>query len=177
MKRQKAGTFSPRSTRTHLNWKGFLKAMTGLSFGAALAIAKRFPWKQYQTFVDAGCVQGESRSKSPLRILIVLAGVWPCRLCNRSLTPTGVSTGSRDAFNSTREIFSEPPLPHADVIIMGHILHDWDMEEKRMLLKKAFDALPKGWALIIHGSLIDDDRKKNAMGHLMSLNMHIETPG
>jgi hypothetical protein len=60
---------------------------------------------------------------------------------------------------------------------MGHILHDWDMEEKRMLLKKAFDALPKGGALIIHGSLIDDDRKKNAMGHLMSLNMRIETPG
>ena len=73
--------------------------------------------------------------------------------------------------------FFRAPLPHANVIIMGHILHDWDMEEKRMLLKKAFDALPKGGALIIHGSLIDDDRKKNAMGHLMSLNMRIETPG
>ena len=73
--------------------------------------------------------------------------------------------------------FFRAPLPHADVIIMGHILHDWDMEEKRMLLKKAFDALPKGGALIIHESLIDDDRKKNAMGHLMSLNMLIETPG
>jgi hypothetical protein len=60
---------------------------------------------------------------------------------------------------------------------MGHILHDWDMEDKRMLLKKALDALPKGGTLIIHGSLIDDDRKKNAMGLLMSLNMLIETPG
>ena len=51
------------------------------------------------------------------------------------------------------------------------------MEEKRMLLKKALDALPKGGTLIIHESLIDDDRKKNAMGLLMSLNMLIETPG
>ena len=73
--------------------------------------------------------------------------------------------------------FFSDSLPQADVIIMGHILHDWNLEEKRMLLKKAYDALPKGGALIIHEALIDDDRKANALGLLMSLNMLIETPG
>ena len=46
-----------------------------------------------------------------------------------------------------------------------------------MLLKKAYDALPNGGALIIHEALIDDERKANALGLLMSLNMLIETPG
>ena len=60
---------------------------------------------------------------------------------------------------------------------MGHILHDWDLDQKRMLLEKAYTALPKGGALIVFEALIDDERRQNAFGLLMSLNMLIETPG
>ncbi len=60
---------------------------------------------------------------------------------------------------------------------MGHILHDWDLAEKKLLLKKAWEALPAGGALIIHEAIIDDERRKNSFGLLMSLNMLIETPG
>jgi hypothetical protein len=73
--------------------------------------------------------------------------------------------------------FFTDPLPKADVIIMGHILHDWNLEEKRMLLAKAHAALDKGGALIVYEALIDDERRENAFGLLMSLNMLIETPG
>jgi len=68
-------------------------------------------------------------------------------------------------------------MPTADVLIMGHVLHDWNVEEKLMLIKKAYDALPKGGALIVHEAIIDDGRSKNTFGLLMSLNMLIETPG
>ena len=68
-------------------------------------------------------------------------------------------------------------MPSADVLIMGHILYDWNLREKLALLKKAHDALPDGGALIVHESIIDDDRSKNVFGLLMSLNMLIETPG
>jgi hypothetical protein len=61
--------------------------------------------------------------------------------------------------------------------MMGHILHDWDLEEKKMLIPKAYEALPTGGALIIYESIIDDDRSKNVFGLLMSLNMLIEHPG
>jgi hypothetical protein len=64
-----------------------------------------------------------------------------------------------------------------DTANAGHILHDWNIEEKLTLLKKAHDALPKGGALIVHEAIIDDNRSKNAFGLLMSLNMLIETPG
>ena len=73
--------------------------------------------------------------------------------------------------------FFADPLPSTDVIMMGHILHDWNLEEKRMLIGKAHAALPKGGALLVYDAMIDDDRSKNAFGLLMSLNMLIETPG
>jgi hypothetical protein len=58
---------------------------------------------------------------------------------------------------------------------MGMILHDWNLAEKRALLKKAYDALPSGGSLIVYEHLIDDDRRKNIAGLLMSLMMLIET--
>ncbi len=60
---------------------------------------------------------------------------------------------------------------------MGHILHDWDLETKRMLIRKAWEALPEGGAYIVYEAIIDDDRSKNAFGLMMSLNMLVETPG
>ena len=73
--------------------------------------------------------------------------------------------------------FFDAPLPQADVIMMGHILHDWDLAQKKMLIGKACAALPAGGALIVYEALIDDDRRYNVFGLLMSLNMLIETPG
>jgi hypothetical protein len=60
---------------------------------------------------------------------------------------------------------------------MGHILHDWDLNQKKVLLGKAFQSLPKRGALIVYEAIIDDGRRENAFGLLMSLNMLIETPG
>jgi hypothetical protein len=73
--------------------------------------------------------------------------------------------------------FFADALPQADVLIMGHILHDWTLDEKMILLEKAYAALPKDGALIVYETIIDDDRRQNAFGLLMSLNMLIETPG
>lgn len=69
------------------------------------------------------------------------------------------------------------PLPEADVIMMGHLLHDWNLDEKKLLLGKALDALPDGGALIVYEAIIDDDRSQNTFGLLMSLNMLVETTG
>ena len=157
--------------------EGFLKAMTGLSIGSARLLAKKFPWKKYRTFVDVGCAQGG--------VAVEIA------LAHKHLTGMGMDLSVVqpvfDAYAKSRGVdsrlrflpgdFFKDPLPHADVIIMGHILHDWNLEEKMMLLRKAYAALPRKGALIVHEALIDDDRKRNAFGLLMSLNMLIETHG
>jgi len=155
----------------------FLRAMTGISLGAARSIAKKFPWKKYKTFSDIGAAQGGLSAQ--------------VALAHRHLTGTGfdlpvvgplfedyinsLGLGNRVRF-SPGSFFTDP-LPKADVLVMGHILHDWNLEEKRMLISKAYQALPKGGALIVFEALIDDDRRQNAFGLLMSLNMLIETPG
>src|SRR5262249_44689433 len=75
----------------------------------------------------------------------------------------------------TGDFFADA-LPQADVVLMGHILHDWASDEKQTLFRKAYEALPAGGALVVYEAVIDDERRKNVFGLLMSLNMLIETP-
>ena len=82
-----------------------------------------------------------------------------------------------DRLRFTPGDFFQDPLPHAGVIMMGHILHDWNLEQKQQLIRKAFESLPDDGALIVYEAIIDDDRSQNAFGLLMSLNMLIETTG
>jgi O-methyltransferase domain/Dimerisation domain len=157
--------------------KQFLGAMTGISHGANLAIAAKFPWAKYKTAVDVGTAQGDLVVQVALAnphiagIGFDLAEVG--LIFEDYVTHNGLS--SRVEFRSGS--FFEDPLPRADVVMMGHILHDWNLEEKKALLRRAYDAIPSGGALIVYESIIDDDRSKNAFGLLMSLNMLIETPG
>ncbi|MCL2928955.1 MAG: methyltransferase [Trichodesmium sp. St2_bin6] len=72
-------------------------------------------------------------------------------------------------------IFFKEEFPKADVVAMGNILHDWNEESKIKLIQKAYDALPEGGAFIVIEALIDNDRKENTFGMMMSLNMLIET--
>jgi hypothetical protein len=157
--------------------KGFLAAMTGISHGANMAIAQRFPWKDYSSFIDVGTAQGD------LAVQIALANP---HLAGRGYDLPAVrpifedyaaaaGVAGRLAFEPGN--FFEQDIPAADVVLMGHILHDWDLPTKKMLLQKAYSALPKGGALIVYEAIIDDDRSQNAFGLMMSLNMLIETPG
>ncbi|MES2221727.1 MAG: methyltransferase [Acidobacteriota bacterium] len=155
--------------------KGFLKAMTGISRGANIAIASRFPWANYKTVSDAGAAQGDLIVQVALKnphlsaIGFDLAEVAP--IFEEYVEEHGLS--SRVRFQAGN--FFRDPLPETDVIMMGHILHDWSLEEKRVLIRKAWEALPQGGALIVYDAMIDDDRSKNPFGLLMSLNMLIET--
>jgi hypothetical protein len=155
----------------------FLAAMTGLSHGANLKIAQTFPWNDYRTYVDVGTAQGDlaaqiARANPHLRgIGFDLPEVGP--IFKEYIAAVGVADRVTFAAGS----FFDDNLPPADVITMGHILHDWDLPTKKMLIAKAFNALPSGGALIVYEAIIDDDRSKNAFGLMMSLNMLIETPG
>jgi hypothetical protein len=157
--------------------KEFLAAMTGISHGANMTIARQFPWRDYRTYVDVGTAQGD------LAVQIALA--------NPHLAGMGFdlpevapifeeyaqAAGVGDRVRFVPGSFFASDLPKADVVTMGHILHDWDLPTKKMLIGKAHEAVPAGGALIVYESIIDDERKANAFGLMMSLNMLIETPG
>jgi hypothetical protein len=157
--------------------KGFLAAMTGISHGANLTIARRFPWKDYTSFVDVGTAQGD------LAVQVALANPH-LRGLGFDLPEVApifeeyvAANGVADRLTFAPGSFFEQALPTSDVVMMGHILHDWDLPTKKMLVKKAYDALPASGAFIVYEAIIDDDRSKNAFGLMMSLNMLIETPG
>jgi hypothetical protein len=59
--------------------------------------------------------------------------------------------------------------------MMRHILHGCNLQEKKILIRKSFRAIPAGGALMVYDSIIDDERSQNAFGLWMSLNMLIET--
>jgi O-methyltransferase domain/Dimerisation domain len=157
--------------------KGFLKAMSGLSLGPAIAIANKFPWDRYETFVDVGTAQGGLPVQVALAREHLSGGGFDLPPVGPIFKEYVVSQGLSDRLRFYPGDFFEDPLPKADVLVMGHILHDWDLEVKRMLLSKAYEALPEGGALIVYDAVIDDDRRKNVFGLLMSLNMLIETTG
>ena len=152
----------------------FLSAMTGISHGANMTIARTFPWQNYKSFVDVGTAQGDLAAQ--------------VALANDHLRGQGSICGGRPDFQgfiaalglsdrvSLLRAASSPTICRRRTSHDGPHLHDWD-RRKKMLIKKAFDAVPVGGALIVYESIIDDDRSQNVFGLLMSLNMLIETQG
>jgi hypothetical protein len=157
--------------------KEFLSAMSGVSRGANMTIARAFPWADYRSCADIGTAQGD--------LVAQIALAQPhLRGIGFDLPEVGPvfgeyvkSHGLQERVSFAGGSFFTDDLPKADVLLFGHILHDWDLETKRMLLAKAYEALPEGGAVVVYDAIIDDDRSKNAFGLLMSLNMLIETPG
>ena len=157
--------------------KEFLRAMTGLSHGANMTIAHAFPWKDYRTYVDVGTAQGDLAGQIALANPHLTGQGFDLPEVGPIFTEYMGRLGVADRVTFTAGSFFTDELPKVDVVTMGHILHDWDLPTKQMLIRKAYDALPTGGAVIIYEAIIDNERKQNAFGLLMSLNMLIETPG
>jgi O-methyltransferase domain/Dimerisation domain len=156
--------------------KQFAHAMTAISLGTAQVLAQKFPWSKHRTVVDIGTAEG---------CLLAQLGQAHPHLSGGGfdLPPLGpifdeylASFGLGERFRFYPGDFLTDPLPSADVLVVGRVLHDWSLEEKRMLLNKAYAALPEGGALVVYETILDDERRRNAFGLLMSVNMLIETP-
>ena len=155
----------------------FMQSMTGISMGTSKAIAQKFPWKDYQTLIDIGSAQGGLIVEVGNAHPHVTGGGFDLPVTGPIFEDYVASFGLSDRFKFIPGDFFADALPSADVLCMGHILHDWNLDQKKTLLKKAYNALPDGGVLLVFESLIDDERRKNAFGLLMSLNMLIELPG
>jgi len=152
----------------------FMDAMTGVSMGNFMALAEKFDFSRYATVCDIGGAAGQlsmtlARRHPHLRcISFDLPVVSP--IAERRIGEAGLS----DRVEVRSGDFFDDPLPQADVITMGLILHDWNLERKMDLIRSAYGALPEGGAYIVIENLIDDERRENAFGLMMSLNMLIE---
>lgn len=152
----------------------FMQAMAGISTGNFHALAEKFDFSKYETVCDVGGATG--------RLSAALAARHPHLRCTSFDLPVVApiaekaiaAAGLDERVAVASGDFLTDPLPQADVITMGLILHDWNLEGKMHLIRSAYDALPEGGAFIIIENLIDDARRENAFGLMMSLNMLIE---
>jgi hypothetical protein len=152
----------------------FMNAMSGISAGNFHMFSEKFNFGDYETLCDVGgatgqlaCMVAQANSHMSCQTFD-LPPVQP--IATKAIEKVGLA----DRVTAVSGDFFADELPKADVITMGMILHDWNLEKKKMLIKKAYDALPEGGAFVAIESLIDDERRENAFGLLMSLNMLIE---
>ncbi|MCW3064319.1 MAG: methyltransferase [Solirubrobacterales bacterium] len=152
----------------------FMEAMQGISLGNFHAVADKFDFSKYKTVCDVGGATGQlsqilATHHPHLRCMSYdLPVVAP--IAEKSIAAAGLT----DRVAAAGGDFFADPLPRADVITMGMILHDWNLDRKMHLIRSAYDALPEGGAFIVIENLIDDARRENAFGLMMSLNMLIE---
>ena len=153
----------------------FLDAMTGFQAANFQMLAEKFHFENYKTVSDMGGALALlsriiARQHSHLQLTSFdLPPVAP--LAQQHVDEAGLS----DRISVMAGDFFSDDFPKADVITMGNILHDWNLEKKKILIQKAYAALPAGGAFIAIENLIDDSRRENLFGLLMSLNMLIET--
>jgi len=152
----------------------FMGAMSGMSRANFEAFAEKFDFSPYETMCDVGGATGQlsilvARRHAHLRCTSFdLPPVEP--IARKTIAAAGLTQRIRTVSGD----FFVDPLPPADLITMGMILHDWNLEKKKHLIRSAHAALSPGGALVAIENLIDDERRSNAFGLLMSLNMLIE---
>ncbi len=152
----------------------FMDAMAGISAGNFQALAEKVDLSAYKTLCDVGGATGMLSmcvARRHPHIKCVSADLpQATEIATRKIAEAGLS----DRVSTANLDFFSDPIPKADVVTMGMILHDWNLERKMMLVQKAYDALPEGGAFIVVENLIDDARRENAFGLMMSLNMLVE---
>jgi hypothetical protein len=153
----------------------FLNGMSAGSLLAAKALANKFPWRDFGTMIDIGTAQG----CVPVEIARVHAhltgGGFDLPPIEQSFVSYVDKSGLSHRLRFYPGDFFTDPLPAADVLVMGRILHNWDVPTRKLLIRKAYRALSPGGALIVYDPLIADARRGDAHGLLSSLNMLIET--
>lgn len=154
--------------------EGFLQGMVGASRGNVEALAEKFDFSKYKTLCDVGGATGLLSITVAKRHPHLQCVTWDLPKVKPIAERTIAAAGVGDRVKAAAGDFFNDPLPAADVITMGLILHDWNLEEKMRLIRKVYDALPEGGVFIVVENLIDDARRANLFGLLMSLNMLIE---
>jgi hypothetical protein len=157
--------------------RAFVKSMTAGSLLAAEAIARQFRWQNYRTVMDVGTAEGclpvaVARAHPHLR-----GGGFDLPPVEALFEAYVAEHGLANRLRFFAGDFFETGLPPADVLVLGRVLHNWDLETKRMLLRKTYDALPNGGALLVYEPFIPEDRRSNAASLLSSLNMLLWTAG
>ncbi|WP_328304448.1 acetylserotonin O-methyltransferase (plasmid) [Streptomyces sp. NBC_00435] len=154
----------------------FLAHMDSAHATVGPQLAQALDWSRYSSFIDVGGARGNVAAAIAQAHPHLTGGVFELPavepLFDEHVERLGLA--NRVFFHSGD--FFEKPMPQTDVVILGHVLHDWALEERRTLLKRAFEAVRPGGALVIYDQMLDEE-DPNLFSVLGSLNVALVTPG
>ena len=153
----------------------FTEAMAGIQMGNFMAFSQGFDFSNYTTHCDIGGAGGHFSAQIVRNNPHISSISFDLPPVAPVASENVLHMGLEGKIEIVSGDFFKDELPKADVITMGNVLHDWGIVDKLKLIRKAYDALPEGGALVVIENIIDDERSENVFGLLMSLNMLIET--
>ncbi|MEU4742606.1 methyltransferase, partial [Actinosynnema sp. NPDC023658] len=153
----------------------FLDAMDVLNAPAGARLA-RLDWSGYRSFVDVGGARGTLAVRLVEAHPRLTAAVFDLPEVEADFDRHVASSGLADAIRFVPGDFFTDPLPAADVLIFGHVLHNWPVERRRLLLRKAYEAVAPGGAVLVHDPMLDEANPRPAAA-LAGLNMLVWSSG
>ena len=151
--------------------EAFAEGMAGLSKGNFVAFAEQFDFSGYDSMTDVGGALAD------------LSRIVARREPHLSITTTDLpevtelareriqADGLDDRIAAVSSDYLDDPIPEADLVTASLILHQENLETKKRLMEKCYDAVNPGGTFVAIDHIIDDERRKNTMGLMMSLNM------
>jgi O-methyltransferase domain/Dimerisation domain len=91
-----------------------------------------------------------------------------CELADEAIQAAGLTGRFKSEF---ADLFTGPYPAGADAIALSWVLHDWNDDNCRKILRNCHDALPAGGALLITETVLNNDGSGTKFGLLMSLHM------
>jgi hypothetical protein len=155
---------------------GFLDMMDALNGALAPQVAQSIEWRGYRSVADVGGARGNLLA-SVVKAHPHLGGVvFDLPQMRPFFDEHMAALGLTGRVRFSAGDFFTDTLPREDVLIIGHVLHDWAPDERRQLIDAAFDALPAGGALLVYDRMLDED-PVDVSNLVISLSMLLTTPG
>ncbi|MDT3687964.1 MAG: methyltransferase [Pseudorhodoplanes sp.] len=155
----------------------FWEAMHSLSIMTAGALGRAYDFGRYRRLLDIGGGSGAFDIALCTQYPALHAAVFDLphvvAIAERNVAKAGLSARIEGIGGSFFGAFPDG----YDLHLFSMIMHDWDVDKNRTLLRRSYETLAPGGAVVISELLVNDEKTGPASAALMSLNMLIETEG
>ncbi|MFD8483828.1 methyltransferase [Kitasatospora sp. NPDC059673] len=139
-------------------------------------LADALDWSRYRTVLDVGGARGNHVAHIAQAAPHLRVGVFDLPQLGPFFDRLMAGAGLAERARFHGGDFFADPLPVADVVIFGDVLHNWSPETRRMLIGKAAQAVRPGGAVLVFDRMMDDRRSDRAK-LIASLSMYLATQG
>jgi hypothetical protein len=154
----------------------FLSGMDSVNGIVGPALAQRFDWTKHASFADLGGARGNLAAALVAAHPHLKGVVFDQPPVEPFFADHMANHGTAENVTFFGGDFFVDPLPAVEVMVIGNVLHDWSAEQRRTLIRKAYEALPAQGALILYDPMLDEERTRPD-NLLLSLSMILTSPG